>query len=806
MIKYIYKLVSFISIYSIFIISQNFTSLTYADGITYADKITYENEKQITSEVNIYSLFSQKLIEKINKDADNLGIKWVKGGMQSFSEYNFSGFIVLNETLKKLSFLQGNFTYDSNNGKTLNIGLGHRTLVDVSPEFKDFVGGKEAMLEINTFYDLKSSQDGLLSSSNLFSSPHSRHSLGLRLSTPKYDFYGNLYQRGQNTFINDERVLSGHDFGFSGRIPKDDNLKFNLKRYNFSSDFNRKSGVKLRAEYFLTPHISFGGEYDNSDQNNSSEELFLNFKYNFGEKLNQRVNTTPSATKVWDKRYDEVIRENKVYLEKRLVITSITAPSLSGTLGGTVDVALASSTGYDSNTMGEVTYTINSADNVTGASISGSNLVLTNATITPAASSATIQIRATIAANDQYAETTINYNVAVNRQSAPSLSFATPDAVAWGTPVPAEAPTPSSNYNATEMGALVYSGSADGINVASNGTVTATQPGSVTVTVSTTGTSTKYETGTVGSYDVTFNKKNALDLSFATPDAVAWGTPVPAEAPTPSSNYNATEMGALVYSGSADGINVASNGTVTATQPGSVTVTVSTSGTGTKYNSGNVGTYTVTFNKKPALGLSFATPDAVAWGTTVPAEAPTPSSNYNATEMGALVYSGSADGINVASNGTVTATQPGSVTVTVSTSGTGTKYNSGNVGTYTVTFNSVANPYGSLGSSLRGNNLTIADTSRYTLPTTSNLKLSSNSANGSSEVAYNATEMGALSFEVDNNGGITGITTGSFTGTQLGANPASTGAGNSGTIKIKLKLEGGTKYNAKEFTYDVIYQ
>ena len=111
-----------------------------------------------------------------------------------------------------------------------------------------------------------------------------------------------------------------------------------------------------------------------------------------------------------------------------------------------------------------------------------------------------------------------------------------------------------------------------------------------------------------------------------------------------------------------------------------------------------------------------------------------------------------------------------------------------------------------MGSSLRGNNLTIADTSRYTLPTTSNLKLSSNSANGSSEVAYNATEMGALSFEVDNNGGITGITTGSFTGTQLGANPASTGAGNSGTIKIKLKLEGGTKYNAKEFTYDVIYQ
>ena len=619
MTKYIYKLISFISIYSILIISQNFTSLTYADGITYDDKIAYESEKQVTSEVNPYSLFSQKLIEKINKDADNLGIKWVKGGMQSFSEYNFSGFIVLNETLKKLSFLQGNFTYDSNNGKTLNIGLGHRTLVDVSPEFKDFVGGKEAMLEINTFYDLKSSQDGLLSSSNLFSSSHSRHSFGLRLSTPKYDFYGNLYQRGQNTFINDERVLSGHDFGFSGRIPKDDNLKLNLKRYNFSSDFNRKSGVKLRAEYFLTPHLSFGGEYDNSDQNNSSEELFINFTYNFGEKLNQRVNTTPSATKVWDKRYDEVIRENKVYLEKRLVITTITPPTtLSGNLGGNVDVSLntGNGRGYDSSTMGAVTYAIKNRGNVTGASISGRNLDLSSATISPAAASAIIEIRATIAANDQYAETVVEYNVEINL-AEPEYD----DIVNLIKELNAGGGTASDNpnldnapasYNSDEHGARTFTitSATDNvptsiISVSNDGAVTLpanTGATEVTVKVSTPG-GTKYAAG-FKEYTVTFTKIDAPDLLFDDPSAqVAWGEEVSAVTPTTESGYNKTQMGTLSYAGTVTGISVATNGTVTATQPGSVTVKVSTAG-GTKYKAGEVGAYDVKFTKKDIISVS----------------------------------------------------------------------------------------------------------------------------------------------------------------------------------------------------------
>ena len=739
MTKYIYKFVSFISIYSILIISQNFTSLTYADGITYDDKIAYESEKQVTSEVNPYSLFSQKLIEKINKDADNLGIKWVKGGMQSFSEYNFSGFIVLNETLKKLSFIQGNFTYDSNNGKTLNIGLGHRTLVDVSPEFKDFVGGKEAMLEINTFYDLKSSQDGLLSSSNLFSSSHSRHSFGLRLSTPKYDFYGNLYQRGQNTFINDERVLSGHDFGFSGRIPKDDNLKFNLKRYNFSSDFNRKSGVKLRAEYFLTPHLSFGGEYDNSDQNNSSEELFINFTYNFGEKLNQRVNTTPSATKVWDKRYDEVIRENKVYLEKRLVITTITAPTLSGTLGSTVDVSLnAGNSGYDSSTMGAVKYAIKNRGNVTGASISVRDpklLDLRGATITPANASATIEIQATIAANDQYAETTINYNVTVNRATA-----------------------------------II------GIFVVSN---------PLTVTASN------------GSYP------NSIAPTITPPNGYIGGAEY--------GNYVFT----VLSNNTGATLNTSTGVASSATSPGTIDVQVKTAG-GTKYDSFAVGTYSIVFATE-SINITTTPTLSGTLGSTVDVSLNAGNSEYDPSTMGEITYAiknrGNVTGASISVRDSKLLDLSGATIIPASASATieieatiqANGYYTGTTTTYNVTVNRANNSYRYLGSNLNGaSNLTITDGGRYTLPTASNLRLSN--ANGSSEVAYNANEMGTLSFEVQNTGGITGINTGSFTGTELAVNPPSTGAGNSGTVIIKVILSGGSKYSGTEFTYNVIYQ
>ena len=372
--------------------------------------LAYASEERNTKEMNPHSHLGQKVIQELNKNSEALGLKWVKGGMQSFSKYNFSGFSALSETSKQVIFAQGRFDYDGKSGKTLNLGLGARQLFQ-------YPSGGDFILGVNAFYDLKSAQKGL------FSSPHKRYSLGLELKDSVGDIYANIYRR-QSGWINNERVLNGYDFGASTQIPSIPNSKITINRYDFYSNVpklvnksNRQSGTKLRAEYFVTPYMSFGGELDRSDQNNSSEELFINFTYNFGEKLNRRVNTTPSATKVWDKRYDEVIRENKVYLEKRLVV-DIELGNRSVDLGDSIDVALTEEKdkGYKGDM--QVTYSISeTVKGLTGYNKdnieNGTTINLSGVTFTEVTESVNIPVTATIAASDKYAETVINYNVVV---------------------------------------------------------------------------------------------------------------------------------------------------------------------------------------------------------------------------------------------------------------------------------------------------------------------------------------------------------------------------------------------------------
>ena len=60
--------------------------------------LAYASEKVNTKEMNPHSHLGQKVIQELNKNSEALGLKWVKGGMQSFSKYNFSGFSALSET------------------------------------------------------------------------------------------------------------------------------------------------------------------------------------------------------------------------------------------------------------------------------------------------------------------------------------------------------------------------------------------------------------------------------------------------------------------------------------------------------------------------------------------------------------------------------------------------------------------------------------------------------------------------------------------------------------------------------------
>ena len=283
----------------------------FINPLAYAAAHTHTSTKEIkTKEINPYSYAVQKILQEINQSADYLGVKWVKGGVESASKYNLSIFSVLSETSKNVIFTQGRFDYSKEIGKTLNIGFGSRQLFTVVPQLKDILGGDEIMLGANVFFDSKSANKGL------FSSAHRRYSVGLELQAPKYDFYGNIY-RGQSDFINNERVLSGYDFGVVANIPMIPNAKVSVSRYDFSSDVTEKTGNKFRAEYYVNAGLSFSGEYDKSDQKNSSSKLFMNFTHHFGNNSDDKTYTA-NTVKVWDKRYNEVKRINEVYVEKRL--------------------------------------------------------------------------------------------------------------------------------------------------------------------------------------------------------------------------------------------------------------------------------------------------------------------------------------------------------------------------------------------------------------------------------------------------------------------------------------------------------
>ena len=559
----------------------------FINPLAYAAAHTQTNTKEIkTKEINPYSYAVQKILQEINQSADYLGIKWVKGGVESASKYNLSIFSVLSETSKNVIFTQGRFDYSKEIGKTLNIGFGSRQLFTVVPQLKDILGGDEIMLGANVFFDSKSANKGL------FSSAHRRYSVGLELQAPKYDFYGNIY-RGQSDFINNERVLSGYDFGVVANIPMIPNAKVSVSRYDFSSDVTEKTGNKFRAEYYVNAGLSFGGEYDKSDQNNSSSKLFMNFTHHFGNNSDDKTYTA-NTVKVWDKRYNEVKRINEVYVEKRLEqIIEIENP-IAVEWDTSFNVA-ALVTGVKGGA--KVTYSILDDDS-TGASINDE----TTGVISDTTQRGTVKAKISIAATNKYAATSREIDVTFTEKLAVDLVFENPASVEVGTQ--SETPAAPDAYNQAEMGVITYAASGgsarSGATVEADGSVSSTMKGDVIVTATTNDAGTKYAGGDVGTYTVTFTGQTAVDLVFENPASVEVGTQ--SETPAAPDAYNQAEMGVITYAASGgsarSGATVEADGSVSSTMKGDVIVTATTNDAGTKYAGGVVGTYTVTFTQQ----------------------------------------------------------------------------------------------------------------------------------------------------------------------------------------------------------------
>ena len=255
--------------------------------------------------------------KKLNKDNDTLTMKWVKGDFRAVSSdsttdavLNIKAFTVLKEYEKQVYFTQYGVSTDMDNS-TLNVGLGFYHLTPVN----FVVGG-------NIFYDAKTGSKSIL---NPFGDGvHKRYSVGGTLMSARAGVFFNIY-KGISDSIEGYKVSDGYDFGFNTVVPGYENIGLGISKYDFNEDNN---GSQIKVEYKPNSFFTFGVKQDQSDSPSTS--LYVETKYKFNTSFEEQLAPiTNAASNVWDKRYNEVERENTIILESD-AIAIVTSPATLG--------------------------------------------------------------------------------------------------------------------------------------------------------------------------------------------------------------------------------------------------------------------------------------------------------------------------------------------------------------------------------------------------------------------------------------------------------------------------------------------
>ena len=144
---------------------------------------------------------------------------------------------------------------------TVNVGLGYRYLVPDS----------DWMLGVNAFYDRE------------FPIGHERMSLGLEASTSDFTLFANRYMAlsgwTERTTNIEERPLSGWDVGIAGQVPRLEDLRVSLSAFRWEQDTeNDKTGLKLTADYDVSPALQLGATISADDSGDVQGGLRLTYQ------------------------------------------------------------------------------------------------------------------------------------------------------------------------------------------------------------------------------------------------------------------------------------------------------------------------------------------------------------------------------------------------------------------------------------------------------------------------------------------------------------------------------------------------
>ena len=286
------------TIFSLLILRQLATSLSaLAGGEAPEDKLLSK-----TGDLLVYTL---------NQYNDTLNVKWAKGDFRTLSSggnaFNIKAFSSIKEDKRQLFFSQYGLSKDQD-VSTLNVGLGFHNFISKTSENQlplDIVVGA------NIFYDAKT---GTTSITNPFSEGvHKRYSVGGTIMTAQTSAFFNIY-KGISGGIANYKVSNGYDYGVNGLISGFEYVNLGVTKYKYSEE-NKGSTVKF--EYKPNSLFTFGAEASNAEGVDSEENsVFIKTTYKFNTSFEDQLKPiTNISSNVWDKRYAEVEREGRLFLD-----------------------------------------------------------------------------------------------------------------------------------------------------------------------------------------------------------------------------------------------------------------------------------------------------------------------------------------------------------------------------------------------------------------------------------------------------------------------------------------------------------
>ncbi|VVH62979.1 hypothetical protein BSPWISOX_899 [uncultured Gammaproteobacteria bacterium] len=292
---------------------------------------------------------ANKLLNKFGAGRSEVSIGGISSKKLSYNIDTIQPLSEFNSKIKTLTFIQGSLFNSENEGSrrnTLNLGLGHRMLVE----------DDRAIVGINIFTDYE------------INSKHKRTSLGLEYQRSNFSLTANKYHPLSNkVVIGDytEEALSGHDIKVTGQIPYIPWAKIKGTHYYWDQSAGGSiNGSILGVEVQLSPSssIEFGQEDSNTMEHSGYAKLNLSFPFNTNEKMTSFAfdkKAFRDSTRMDLTLLEMVERSQQIKIEKLLnkhAIQSATSATIAEDTTGTYTIVL------DSEPTSDVTIRLTSSD------------------------------------------------------------------------------------------------------------------------------------------------------------------------------------------------------------------------------------------------------------------------------------------------------------------------------------------------------------------------------------------------------------------------------------------------------------